>query len=377
MSEAIIRPDGLIVTVADGGQRAVYDLDSTAFIEQAWAADGFSAVAVKDGLATVVNRPGDSLEIVDLASGAREDVELRLPDGSEFIPRFMYAEPDGVWAMNEDLLLGRWEGDEMVDMLHVGSEPGVGWFPYGNHPSGSRLGDLYAVLGVRASDTAGLPSEATEAMLVDLTRGDPSVVIRVEVAGFWASPTIDGGLVVADRSGTLRTYDSNGVLVGDEIQTGAEPYAMTMSADGTTLAMGSLGDGEGFEQATILVLDIRSGVVEPIPVEGLVSTLGITDDGSRVVLAMFDGTVRLYDVEERNVPTIVYNGSGAFTSQPGWYDAESETMWIHSDGKILQIPVSPERWVEKACGLVSRQLTQDEWDRLVPGDEPVRSVCNE
>ncbi len=118
--------------------------------------------------------------------------------------------------------------------------------------------------------------------------------------------------------------------------------------------------------------DRRSGA---IPVEGLVSTIGITDDGSKIVLAMFDGTVRLYDVEERNVPTIVYNGSGAFTSQPGWYDAESETMWIHSDGKILQIPVSPERWIEKACGLVSRQLTQDEWDRLVPGDEPLRSVC--
>ncbi len=42
--------------------------------------------------------------------------------------------------MNEELLLGRWEGDEMVDMLEVGSEPDVGWFPYGNHPSGARFG---------------------------------------------------------------------------------------------------------------------------------------------------------------------------------------------------------------------------------------------
>ena len=113
-----------------------------------------------------------------------------------------------------------------------------------------------------------------------------------------------------------------------------------------------------------------------IPVDGLVSTLGITPDGSQIVLAMFDGTVRLYDVEENNVPTVVYDGSGAFTNQPGWHDEAAGTMWIPTDGKLLSITVAPQRWVEQACTVVSRSLTQDEWDRLVPGDEPRRSVCS-
>ena len=50
-------------------------------------------------------------------------------------------------------------------------------------------------------------------------------------------------------------------------------------------------------------------------------------------------------------------------------------MWIPSSGKLLHIPLSPERWVEKACALVSRDLTQDEWDRYVPGDQPLHSAC--
>lgn len=40
-----------------------------------------------------------------------------------------------------------------------------------------------------------------------------------------------------------------------------------------------------------------------------------------------------------------------------------------------EIPLDPARWVAKACEIVDRDLTQEEWDRLVPGDEPFRSVC--
>ena len=373
---AVVRPDGLIVATTDGGRVNVYDLDTRALIGQSWNADGFSAVAALDGLATVVSRPGDSIEIVDLDSGERERVELRLPDGSELIPRVMYADEDGIWAMSEELVLGRWEDDEMVSMLDVGSDPEMVWFPYGNNPSGTRFGDLYPVLGARPNANGDIPAEATEAMLVDLSGDDPLVVFRVDVGGFWAHPTPEGGMFVADREGALRTFDATGELIGSAIETNGDPYAMTMSADGTTLAMGSLGGGQGFVESQILVLDVPSGKVHRVPVEGLVSTIGVTDDGSQVVLAMFDGTVRLYDVAERSIPAIVYDGTGNFTSQPGWFDADTTTMWMHADAKLIPIQLDPQRWVEQACEVVSRELTQAEWDRLVPGDKPLRSVCS-
>ena len=43
-----------------------------------------------------------------------------------------------------------------------------------------------------------------------------------------------------------------GELVGDPIQTNADPYAMTLSDDGRILAMGTLGDGAAFENGQVL-----------------------------------------------------------------------------------------------------------------------------
>jgi len=51
-------------------------------------------------------------------------------------------------------------------------------------------------------------------------------------------------------------------------------------------------------------------------------------------------------------------------------------MWIFATGKLLEVPLNPERWIEKACQVVGRDLTREEWDRYVPGDEPPMSVCD-
>lgn len=361
---AVVRPDGLIVTVGDQGETNVYDLATSPLVEQHWAADSFSWVSIVDGRAAIVDRPAEALEVVDLADGSRASFELRTETGELFDPKAMYAEPDGVWAMNADLFLGRWEDGVMVDVLDVGSTPGAAWVPYGNHPSGERFGDRYAVLGL-------LPDGTREATLVQLDRGNPTIVFRVDdVDGWWAHPTADGGMFVIDFDGLLHTYDEAGQLVGEPIDTGAEnPYGVTLSSDGTTLAMGSLG------ASTVIVVEVASDEVHAVPVNGLVSTLGITPDGSQLTLAMFDGSVRLYDVEERTVPTVVWNGTGAFSSAPGWYDDSTSSMWIHSGGQLLSIPLDPDRWVESACQIVGRDLTQQEWDRLVPGEEPLRSAC--
>ena len=59
-----------------------------------------------------------------------------------------------------------------------------------------------------------------------------------------------------------------------------------------------------------------------------------------------------------------------------YYNPETETMWLFATGKLLQVPLNPDRWIEKACEVVGDGFTQDEWDRYVPGDEPLTSACN-
>jgi WD40 repeat protein len=126
----------------------------------------------------------------------------------------------------------------------------------------------------------------------------------------------------------------------------------------------------------LAIVDPRTGAVNHLPDVGPMSSFGFGRDGELLALISRDGTVRLWDVEREEYAGLVWNGSGqGGGGSPSWYDDATESMWVASSGKYLQIPLNPDRWVERACEIISRDLTQDEWDRLVPGNEPLRSAC--
>ena len=87
------------------------------------------------------------------------------------------------------------------------------------------------------------------------------------------------------------------------------------------------------------------------------------------------GTVRLWDVTRSEFGGVVWRGSGGVVGSPSWYDEATESIWVAVSGKVLQIPLNPERWVELACESVGRPFTPDEWDRYVPGDDPLWDAC--
>jgi hypothetical protein len=72
---------------------------------------------------------------------------------------------------------------------------------------------------------------------------------------------------------------------------------------------------------------------------------------------------------------LMWEGSGAVIGSPSWYDESTDSIWTGSSGKLLQLPLDPGRWVERACEVVGRDFTQEEWDRLVPGDGSLQSAC--
>ncbi|MFT7649043.1 MAG: hypothetical protein ACI8Y4_003799 [Candidatus Poriferisodalaceae bacterium] len=75
------------------------------------------------------------------------------------------------------------------------------------------------------------------------------------------------------------------------------------------------------------------------------------------------------------LPLVIPIRRGHYGTRPILYHAGVRTPWVSSSGKYLQIPLNPERWIERACEIISRDLTTDEWDRFVPGDELVRPAC--
>jgi len=82
-------------------------------------------------------------------------------------------------------------------------------------------------------------------------------------------------------------------------------------------------------------------------------------------------------VERSELLGVLWDGSGSRHQNPPWSDEASNTVWVASSGQLLQLSVDPERWVERACEIVGREFTQDEWDRFVPGGGEAQSACTD
>jgi hypothetical protein len=184
-----------------------------------------------------------------------------------------------------------------------------------------------------------------------------------------AHPSATGGLFVIDQTGRLTEYGPSGDVV-NQVEIGStSPVAITLDPTGTRLAISFL-DGGG-----VAIVDVASGDVEHVPGAYIASSLGFNGDGSVLGISVWGGEVRLYGVGSGEVPSVIWDGTGTFGAEPGWYDSETDSLWMPASGQVLEIPLDSARWVDKACEIVDRDLTPDEWDRHVPGDEPLRSVC--
>jgi WD40 repeat protein len=127
---------------------------------------------------------------------------------------------------------------------------------------------------------------------------------------------------------------------------------------------------------TVLLVDLVSGDVRALPGLNGVLSFGFVHNGELLAVLEGDGSVVLWDVDSLEPVGLVWQGRGiASFGSVIWSDDAAETMWIATAGKIIEIPTNPARWVEQACQVVGRTLTQSEWDRLVPGDDPLTSAC--
>ena len=349
--EARIRSDGTLLIITADERFETFDLGSSSLVEQAWEVDPFAHTAFNSGLAGAMAPDGVPV-VVDLTTGALSTYGLITPTGEQFPAIKIYPEVDGIWAFSAANVMARWEGEEMVEQLALG----------GTHRTRTRYEDVIAVLSDQPDGTRVVD-------LVNVDRGATGVVFRVQAPdGIEVHPSLDGGLHVVEADGTLSTYDSTGVLTG-ELDTGVEELsAITMDPASGKVALVAAG-------RELAIVDPNTGAVDHLDDVGTVNNLGFGRDGELLALTNRDGTVRLWDVEREEYAGLVWNGSGAGRGSPSWYDEATETMWVASSGKYLQIPLNPDRWVERACEIVSRDLTQDEWDRFVPGNEPLQSAC--
>jgi hypothetical protein len=181
-------------------------------------------------------------------------------------------------------------------------------------------------------------------------------------------PTRDGGVIVVDPDGVVQSYGPNGDLLR-QTTTGVPFVAETaLDPTGSKLILTS-------DEGRAMIVDIATGQIDDLGVIGRILNFGFDDDAQQVAMAYVDGTMRLWDMERAEPSGVIWTGSGGFPGEPGWYDASSRSVWMNTAGKLVQFPLDPQRWVERACEIVDRELTEQEWDRLVPGDQPQRPAC--
>ena len=352
VGRARVRADGSVVTQSFDGDYEVIELEGSALVERSWPVDAFSRVTFKDGRAGLVSLADRDASIVDLTTGEHTAVTLLGPDGTRFDPFAVIPEPDGFWGVTAGGAVARWQGDTVVEQFE---------FP-GRLQSGAGFGGVIASRGIYADGSLF-------ASLANLEHDPTGIVFTVPAPdGKLAHPALDGGLHVVDEDGTLHSYDANGVITG-EFETGVnQPDSVRMEA--TTGVLGLISN-----PGVVAVVDPVTGEVDEIPGNGLVADIGFARDGQLLVIAGWDGAVRVWDLERGEPAGLVWNGSGVSEFSSTWYDPSSDSMWIFTSGRLLQVPLDPQRWVQRACEIVGRDLTQDEWDRYVPGDDAPQSAC--
>ena len=342
---ARVRPDGTVVTRGADGMYDVIELSGNALVERSWPVDPFARVAFNAGRAGVFNQERQAVTVVDLATGEQTDARPPRPRrepsrGRRRLPRARRGVGDRLPRVRcRDGRATRWSS------ASTSRDGSIIW---------TRFGDVIAILHLDAD-------ENRVASLVSLEHDESRVIFTVPAPdGSSVHPALGGGLHVFDRDGTLHTYAADGELAG-EVDTGAqETFINTMDPTTGVLAV------DGGAVGAVVVIDPANGDVDQLPGNDSVANLGFAQDGRLLVITGFDGTVRIWDLDRDESAGLAWDGTGAVPSSPSWYDPSSNSIWVYTSGRLLEIPLDPQRWVERACDVVGRDLTADEWNRFVP-----------
>jgi WD40 repeat protein len=141
------------------------------------------------------------------------------------------------------------------------------------------------------------------------------------------------------------------------------------SSDDRTLAVSA-------EDGTIHFVDARSGQVVGAPLDSEGSELqsvAFSPDGRWVTAMSRDGALRLWDRASGRAVGPPLDAHDADSAGLAWL-ADGALLTASSNRTVVAWDLSPQSWTRRACQLVGRDLTRDEWARYLP-DQPYRRTC--
>jgi len=357
-------PDGATLASAsrDGTVR-VRNLNTGAPIDQPlWQSlnghtDSVISVAFSpDGDMLVSASLDETLRLWNPATGQQIGQPLNGHEGPVFAVAFS---PDGtrIASAGDDGAVRLWNPatGQQIGQLPTGRVRGVAF-----SPDGSRLASA------GQDGTVRLWDPATGQQI-----GQPLTGHEGGVGGVAFSP--DGSrLASAGADGAVRLWDpAIGQQIGEPLTGHEGPVtAVAFSPDGTTLASAS-GDN------TVRFWDPATGEQIGQPLTGhtdTVTSVAFSPDGATLASASDDATVRLWDPATSQQIGSPLTGHLLFVYGVA-FSPDGAMLASAGDVTVRLWPVTVEAWIEHACTLASRNLTQDEWDQFVGAGRPYVRTC--
>jgi WD40 repeat protein len=160
-------------------------------------------------------------------------------------------------------------------------------------------------------------------------------------------------------------------------------HAMVVSADGNTLFSDTYGQNDA-----VRVWDVEDGrrlgsfartgpgssdwTGVALSHDGLVAATGSTDVHFKLGDFGFEHLLTFWDVTTRQrIGTIPIQG---FTLDDLFFDPTGR-LYTVNQGRVIRWDVSVQTWIDRACQMVGRNLTQEEWDDFLPSDQDLEETC--
>lgn len=349
------RPDGLLASASFDGTIRLWDLSRRATFgaplrghtdrvrSVAFGRDDRLASAGFDGTIRLWSAAtARARRVLGTEAGSVESIAVS-PDGGTLA------------SAGGDGTIGLWsvaEGAEIGELVgHVGAVQSVAFAPDGRTLASGGFDGTVRLWDMEELEQAGDPLMGHEGPVWSVALG------------------VDGRLASAGSDGTLRLWDvhERGATGEVPLPEGDVALAVAFAPDGTTLASGSVG---GLVQLWDTV-GLRA-VGEPLRGHrDRVGSVAFGADGAVLVSASDDGTVRLWHVGGRRAlgrPLSDHEGqvlAVAFARDGSAFASGGEDRTVRVwDGILWRDLADLESHV---CSLVVRNLTEAEWEELVPG----------
>jgi WD40 repeat protein len=150
-------------------------------------------------------------------------------------------------------------------------------------------------------------------------------------------------------------------------------HSLTFSPDGKTLVSGST-------DRTIRFWDVaeRRQVGAPlVEHRDWINGLAFSPDGTLLASGGSDSMIRLWDVERRQTLGLPLVGHPAPVANVVFSPDGTKLASFSNDSTIILWDLDLRSWINHACTLASRNLTQEEWERFVGSSRPYERTCQD